>query len=171
MHWTESGNHLPIQLSARKQIGVVPEMSNYLVEWFCQIFDLTGYYLLFCWLARLHHLIQLGMCGRAALTHVTQEDFRLTVLGGRLLYVYMSVRWSNLYCSALQTVSLHVHSLTIFQIISLSTRRPRCDRRQGGVRDGEQQHLPGVCSSLSTSYCYLDHPTWRPQGRGKMRSK
>ena len=56
-------------------------------------------------------------------------------------------------------------------ILSLSTRRPWHDRGQSGVRDWEQQHLPGVCSSLPAGYCNLVRPTARPQGRGKLASK
>lgn len=47
------------------------------------------------------------------------------------------------------------------------TRRVWCDRGQGGVCDGEQQHLPRVYSSLSASYRHLAHPTWRSQGGGE----
>lgn len=49
----------------------------------------------------------------------------------------------------------------------LFCRRPGWDWRQGGVRHGEQQHLPGVHSSLSPSYRYLARPTRGPQGGGK----
>lgn len=68
------------------------------------------------------------------------------------------------------SIIIGVHIL-IDSLLCLSCRGPWCDGGQGGVWDREQQHLPRVSSSLSTSYRFLARPTQWSQGRRKITSK